>query len=1062
MIDIKDISNNIRYSTPVNQGGKRKYTLMKEDYITLKFSVANPIYFKLGDSIDNEIGLFELVDLQKPTYNETTAAYDYELRLDAYYWKWKNKKIFYSPQTGSSEAGWNLTATLEIHLGVFLRNLEVLGYTFKGTPFSYSIDSTVEKSPKLVQYDNMNLIDALTKMAEAWGCEWWIIGSEIHFGRCEHGEAINFELNTNVGAMSRSDSKTNYATRIYAFGAEKNIPTTYRKTLAFDAKVDGRFMYDEKRKVESSFFPESSKITPIPIESDLTKSYETFTGKIQLESSIDCDSPAGMYTFDLTELEIKSASRNRGDGDVFLPANVNIDIAIRSYYKPTAEFVRFIVKSLKDVTITTAGNGWTSLDTKEFFDLNLEHSFSFASIDLDIYNLDGSPYLGRLDVSCKGRSLVWTERIRHNTSVQFLSGANKDKSYDCLFFSDVSGRKNIIQIPENVTVSTGDTYTIENIIKSTIPAIYFSKPNTESTVEGVVTTRLMLPIGTDYVDAYPNMSQEECVEEVVIFEEVYPHRVGVLSTVNTHPYETIIEEDRKDPVTEKWDAYRFKDSEFIFSADYVLPGQELRIKFQSGALNGLDFQVWFNPYDKNKGESQKPEKNVDGSWNLDAQLFEIVRNEDYGRHLPDIMAVPRGKEYDKQGGLTYEGDKYVLYGFDPEFVLNNMIPTAEADLLKRAKEYVEKSKVDPSVFDCKMLPSYMHNNGEGKTLEIGTKVNLINKAYFESGRQSRIIGYEYPLDKPYDNPIYTVGETVAYSRIAALEEKIESLTYKGQTYSSGSSGGGGSSSGGSSIDNGLSKDIRVNAPKTGHIDTGSLLKKGLTYEQIFRTILYKPEPATFLGKISTSNDVEIGSTRGTLTYIANKHDNGLLIEGYYMNNEEKILLEFSEPDVKGDTNATRSLIGHIEKNETYKAFADFEANGDDNLPALSLTSTITVNARRKWFAGTASAIPTNSITVRSLPTSGFIMATSFRFGVQRGVKRVVFCFPVGYTLTKLVYDGVISGIVVPVGQLKVSTINEVFGANAQLPIAYTCCVIENDIENLQDATDYYTVNLTKS
>lgn len=71
---------------------------------------------------------------------------------------------------------------------------------------------------------------------------------------------------------------------------------------------------------------------------------------------------------------------------------------------------------------------------------------------------------------------------------------------------------------------------------------------------------------------------------------------------------------------------------------------------------------------------------------------------------------------------------------------------------------------------------------------IGQKVNLINKAYFENGRQSRVIGFEFNLDYSFDSPVYTVGETAAYSRIGELEEKVESLTLKGQTYT----GGGGS------------------------------------------------------------------------------------------------------------------------------------------------------------------------------------------------------------------------------------------------------------------------------
>lgn len=51
MIEIKDISGKTRFSTPINKGAKGKFTLMKEDYIVLPFSVPEPIYFKLGDYV---------------------------------------------------------------------------------------------------------------------------------------------------------------------------------------------------------------------------------------------------------------------------------------------------------------------------------------------------------------------------------------------------------------------------------------------------------------------------------------------------------------------------------------------------------------------------------------------------------------------------------------------------------------------------------------------------------------------------------------------------------------------------------------------------------------------------------------------------------------------------------------------------------------------------------------------------------------------------------------------------------------------------------------------------
>ena len=86
----------------------------------------------------------------------------------------------------------------------------------------------------------------------------------------------------------------------------------------------------------------------------------------------------------------------------------------------------------------------------------------------------------------------------------------------------------------------------------------------------------MLPEGTPYIDAYPDMTTEEAVEQVVIFDEVYPRRTGIMSDVTT--------------IEEKWNAYRFRDTGVNFSEKYILPGQELRIRFASGFST-----VWSSP-----------------------------------------------------------------------------------------------------------------------------------------------------------------------------------------------------------------------------------------------------------------------------------------------------------------------------------------------------------------------------------------------------------------------------------------------------------------------------------
>ena len=524
-IDIKDISGAIQLTTLINEGCKRKFTLMKEDYIMLKFSLENPIYFKLGSYVECNFGLFEVCDLQKPAFNTNTAGYDYELQLDAYYWKWKNKIFKYTPETTGQEASWNLTAPLDVQAGIVLRNLKALGYTYKGQDFVFSIDSTVENKSQLMSYDNINILDACFEMAKKWDCECWVTENIIHFGRCESGDAVDFEIGKNVQEMSQSESQSTYATRIYAFGSTKNIPSDYR-----------------------------------PVD--------------------------------------------------------------------------------------------------------------------------------------------------------------------------------------------------ETVV-----------------VNGVVQKRLMLPEGTPYIDAYPDMTTEEAVEQVVIFDEVYPRRVGIMSDVTTIEVTDKVENEDGTTTEEKWNAYRFRDTGVNFSEKYILPGQELRIRFASGLLNGLEFAVKFNP-------EGKPEKLEDGGWNPEAQLWEIVRNEDYGRPLPGDVLFPQ------------DGDEYVLSGWDSTKITElGLVGAAEQELKEKTEKYAAKSKIDPSTYGCTMMSNDAYReDGVHNFYGIGQKVNLINKAYFENGRQSRVIGFEFNLDYSFDSPVYTVGETAAYSRIGELEEKVESLTLKGQTYT----GGGGS------------------------------------------------------------------------------------------------------------------------------------------------------------------------------------------------------------------------------------------------------------------------------
>lgn len=245
------------------------------------------------------------------------------------------------------------------------------------------------------------------------------------------------------------------------------------------------------------------------------------------------------------------------------------------------------------------------------------------------------------------------------------------------------------------------------------------------------------------------------------------------------------------------------------------------------------------------------------------------------------------------------GDTYILYGYDPQFVSDKLIPDAEKEVEERAREYIEELKQDPSTYNTTMMSDYIYgiNPETGKqdpdfarSFTVGQKVNLINKAYFEEGRISRIIGLEYNLDIPYDSPIYTVGETAPYSRIGELENKIDSLTYrkeksKQQVINSGNS----SSSGGSTIAK-LIQTINVTSSNVGYIKTGDTIPSGTTLEEIFINMLSQKASAKLEWKLSTSNDVEFGTQKGYITYTAYRNGQGPMEQAYYDNNPNNKLI----------------------------------------------------------------------------------------------------------------------------------------------------------------------------
>lgn len=310
-----------------------------------------------------------------------------------------------------------------------------------------------------------------------------------------------------------------------------------------------------------------------------------------------------------------------------------------------------------------------------------------------------------------------------------------------------------------------------------IPKGYFTGADADVTTDGVATDYLMLPnkeVDSDgfYAkDGYLEnvnvvKNDKQAIEGVVMFDEEYPKVECRVSSIKTYD-STVDNEDGTKTTQTFWQVTSTDSFTNNFKESWIKSNLTLGIKFTSGALMGMEFDVSFKVIDK-------------------VNYFEIVANDTYGRTLPDGVMCPK------------VGDKYFLFNWDATKITDtDLIPTAQLSLFDRSKQYYQKTMISNSNFTCTMDGDKFYNDGIYDYHPLGEQVKLINDMFAQVDadgkhyRNSRIIGMEIPLDIPYDHPQYIVGEKAATSRFGKLEDKVDSIKVNGMQIGGTGSGNGG-------------------------------------------------------------------------------------------------------------------------------------------------------------------------------------------------------------------------------------------------------------------------------
>lgn len=256
--------------------------------------------------------------------------------------------------------------------------------------------------------------------------------------------------------------------------------------------------------------------------------------------------------------------------------------------------------------------------------------------------------------------------------------------------------------------------------------------------------RLRLPDGQRYIDAIPGLSGSDIVEQVVFFDDIYPKNTETVTSIETVDREII------EGQTDK--AYVMYCKDTPFRPSDKIKGETLGATFTSGSLMGRDFELSINY----KPETWKPEDGFDKKFEIIAQVESSGESQ---------LIIPNESLHPEPG------DTFVITGVK---LPKERIEEAEKELLKAGESYAAKHSSDTDVYDCETNPVYCQENK--KNYDAGQAVRLVDPRFGESGRLSRIQGYEKKLYNEYI-ATYTVGDNTAYSRIGNIESEVKANLY---------------------------------------------------------------------------------------------------------------------------------------------------------------------------------------------------------------------------------------------------------------------------------------------
>ena len=245
---IYDSSNVPIIDIEVDDGSYRYRALMREDELTLSFSLAEHVELPVGAWCSFEADTYVLMSYANVTVRHR-RNYEYKVTMFSGMTRMKNY-VIYNPVPEDKRIKFDLTATPQEHLALILDNMNAREGTGVWTRGDY-----ITAEPRTISYNQTTCWDALVQLAGTFDTEFEVIGTQISIGKVEHHKDDLLSLSYGKGnglrpGISRVASSMPVG-RIYIQGGDRNLSLDNYDAKTLHLPKNTTFLFDGEDFVNS-------------------------------------------------------------------------------------------------------------------------------------------------------------------------------------------------------------------------------------------------------------------------------------------------------------------------------------------------------------------------------------------------------------------------------------------------------------------------------------------------------------------------------------------------------------------------------------------------------------------------------------------------------------------------------------------------------------------------------------------------------------------------------------------------------------------------------------------